>query len=110
MQKDVFLVAASVGITNDTVERVDALVSAGVDAIVVDTAHGHSKGVLDAVKTLRTNYPDLDIIAGNVATGEAARDLFEAGADVVKVGIGPGSICTTRVVAGVGGTTNNCYL
>ena len=96
------LVAASVGITNDTVERVDALVSAGVDAIVVDTAHGHSKGVLDAVKTLRTNYPDLDIIAGNVATGEAARDLFEAGADVVKVGIGPGSICTTRVVAGVG--------
>ncbi len=96
------LVAASVGITNDTVERVDALVSAGVDAIVVDTAHGHSKGVLDAVKTLRTNYPELDIIAGNVATGEAARDLFEAGADVVKVGIGPGSICTTRVVAGVG--------
>ena len=96
------LVAASVGITNDTVERVDALVEAGVDAIVVDTAHGHSKGVLDAVKTLRTNYPNLDIIAGNVATGEAARDLFEAGADVVKVGIGPGSICTTRVVAGVG--------
>jgi len=96
------LVAASVGITNDTVDRVDALVEAGVDAIVVDTAHGHSKGVLDAVKTLRTNYPDLDIIAGNVATGEAARDLFEAGADVVKVGIGPGSICTTRVVAGVG--------
>jgi len=96
------LVAGSVGITNDTVERVDALVAAGVDAIVVDTAHGHSKGVLDAVKTLRTNYPNLDIIAGNVATGEAARDLFEAGADVVKVGIGPGSICTTRVVAGVG--------
>ena len=96
------LVAASVGITNDTVDRVDALVEAGVDAIVVDTAHGHSKGVLDAVKTLRTNYPELDIIAGNVATGEAARDLFEAGADVVKVGIGPGSICTTRVVAGVG--------
>ena len=96
------LVAASVGITNDTVDRVDALVAAGVDAIVVDTAHGHSKGVLDAVKTLRTNYPELDIIAGNVATGEAARDLFEAGADVVKVGIGPGSICTTRVVAGVG--------
>ena len=96
------LVAGSVGITNDTVDRVDALVAAGVDAIVVDTAHGHSKGVLDAVKTLRTNYPNLDIIAGNVATGEAARDLFEAGADVVKVGIGPGSICTTRVVAGVG--------
>lgn len=96
------LVAASVGITEDTFDRVDALVNAGVDAIVVDTAHGHSKGVLDLVKALRTNYPDLDIIAGNVATGEAARALFEAGADVVKVGIGPGSICTTRVVAGVG--------
>ena len=96
------MVAASVGITNDTVDRVEALVEAGVDAIVVDTAHGHSKGVLDAVKALRTNYPELDIIAGNVATGEAARDLFNAGADVVKVGIGPGSICTTRVVAGVG--------
>ncbi|MDO4814034.1 MAG: IMP dehydrogenase [Gemella sp.] len=96
------LVAATVGIAGDTFERVEALVNAGVDAIVVDTAHGHSKGVLDVVKTLRTNYPDLDIIAGNVATGAAARALFEAGADVVKVGIGPGSICTTRVVAGVG--------
>ena len=101
-EKGRLLVAASVGITNDTVDRVEALVEAGVDAIVVDTAHGHSKGVLDAVKALRTNYPELDIIAGNVATGEAARDLFNAGADVVKVGIGPGSICTTRVVAGVG--------
>ena len=96
------LVAASVGVTNDAVKRVDALVSAGVDAVVVDTAHGHSKGVLDLVKTLRTNYPNLDIIAGNVATKEATRDLYDAGADVVKVGIGPGSICTTRVVAGVG--------
>lgn len=96
------LVAASVGITGDTFDRVEALVNAGVDAIVVDTAHGHSKGVIDLVKALRTNYPELDIIAGNVATGEAARALYEAGADVVKVGIGPGSICTTRVVAGVG--------
>lgn len=96
------LVAASVGITGDTIERVDALVKAGVDAVVVDTAHGHSKGVIDLVKTLRTNYRDLAIIAGNVATGEACKALYEAGADVVKVGIGPGSICTTRVVAGVG--------
>lgn len=96
------LVAASVGITNDTFDRVEALVEAGVDAIVVDTAHGHSKGVLDAVSSLRKSFPSLDIIAGNVATGQAARALFEAGADVVKVGIGPGSICTTRVVAGVG--------
>ncbi|MBF0714178.1 IMP dehydrogenase [Gemella sp. GH3] len=96
------LVAASVGITADTFERVEELVAAGVDAIVVDTAHGHSKGVIDLVKALRSNYSELDIIAGNVATGEAARELFEAGADVVKVGIGPGSICTTRVVAGVG--------
>lgn len=96
------LVAASVGITNDTVDRVEALVNAGVDAIVIDTAHGHSKGVVSSVRTLRNNYPELDIIAGNVATAEATRDLYEAGADVVKVGIGPGSICTTRVVAGVG--------
>ncbi|QWQ38526.1 IMP dehydrogenase [Gemella sp. zg-570] len=96
------LVAASVGITGDTFDRVEALVAAGVDAIVVDTAHGHSKGVINLVKALRTNYTDLAIIAGNVATGEAARALFEAGADVVKVGIGPGSICTTRVIAGVG--------
>lgn len=96
------LVAASVGISSDTFDRVEALVNAGVDAIVVDTAHGHSKGVLDLVKAIRTNYPELDIIAGNVATGEAARALYNAGADVVKVGIGPGSICTTRVVAGVG--------
>ncbi|MBU0279152.1 IMP dehydrogenase [Gemella sp. zg-1178] len=96
------LVAASVGITGDTFDRVEALVAAGVDAIVVDTAHGHSKGVINLVKALRTNYTDLAIIAGNVATGEATRALFEAGADVVKVGIGPGSICTTRVIAGVG--------
>lgn len=96
------LVAASVGVTEDTFERVDALVEAGVDAIVVDTAHGHSKNVLDLVKTLSSNYSNIDIIAGNVATSEACEDLFKAGADVVKVGIGPGSICTTRVVAGVG--------
>ena len=82
--------------------RVEALVEANVDVIVVDTAHGHSQGVIDTVKEIREAYPDLEIIAGNVATGEATRDLFEAGADVVKVGIGPGSICTTRVVAGVG--------
>src|SRR5690606_38391177 len=78
------------------------LVEAGVDAIVVDTAHGHSAGVLETVKEIRNQYPNLNIIAGNVATAEATRNLYEAGADVVKVGIGPGSICTTRVVAGVG--------
>jgi IMP dehydrogenase len=82
--------------------RVEKLVQANVDVIVVDTAHGHSKGVLDTVKEIRGQYPDLTIIAGNVATAEATKDLIEAGADVVKVGIGPGSICTTRVVAGVG--------
>ena len=82
--------------------RIETLVDAGVDMIVIDTAHGHSKGVIDTIKEIRKHYPDLDIIAGNVATGEATRALFEAGADVVKVGIGPGSICTTRVVAGVG--------
>ncbi|WP_223596716.1 IMP dehydrogenase [Neobacillus bataviensis] len=96
------LAGAAVGVTSDTMKRVDKLVKASVDVIVVDTAHGHSKGVLDTVKQIREAYPDLTIIAGNVATGEATRDLIEAGADVVKVGIGPGSICTTRVVAGVG--------
>ena len=83
-------------------KRVDMLVKANVDVIVVDTAHGHSKGVLDMVKEIRSAYPDLNIIAGNVATAKATKALIEAGADIVKVGIGPGSICTTRVVAGVG--------
>lgn len=96
------LVAASVGTGAYTFERVEALVNAGVDALVIDTAHGHSMGVVKKVKEIREKYPDLDIIAGNVVTAEATRTLFEAGADVVKVGVGPGSICTTRVVAGVG--------
>ncbi|ALC87134.1 MULTISPECIES: IMP dehydrogenase [Bacillaceae] len=96
------LVGAAVGVTKDTMMRVEKLVKAHVDIIVIDTAHGHSQGVMDTVKSIREAYPDLDIVAGNVATGEATRALFEAGADVVKVGIGPGSICTTRVVAGVG--------
>ncbi len=95
-------VAAAVGVTPDTLERVKALVAEGVDAVVVDTAHGHSKGVLDTVKRIKKAYPGLDLVAGNVATREAALDLKEAGADGVKVGIGPGSICTTRIVAGVG--------
>ncbi|MDI3256709.1 MAG: IMP dehydrogenase, partial [Kyrpidia sp.] len=96
------LVGAAVGVSKDTFERVEALVAAKVDVVVVDTAHGHSKGVLETVKAIRRSYPDLQLIAGNVATGEAVRDLIEAGADAVKVGIGPGSICTTRVVAGIG--------
>jgi IMP dehydrogenase len=96
------LAGAAVGVTADTMKRVGMLVKANVDVIVVDTAHGHSKGVLDTVKEIRTAYPNLTIIAGNVATAEATRDLIESGADIVKVGIGPGSICTTRVVAGVG--------
>ncbi|MBH8586106.1 IMP dehydrogenase [Thermoactinomyces sp. CICC 10520] len=96
------LVGAAVGVSKDMERRVQALIDAEVDLIVVDTAHGHSKGVLDAIHTLRRKYPDLVIVAGNVATGEATRDLIEAGANIVKVGIGPGSICTTRVVAGIG--------
>ncbi|MDA1478398.1 IMP dehydrogenase [Bacillus changyiensis] len=96
------LVGAAVGITGDSMTRVNKLVEANVDVIVVDTAHGHSKGVIETVKNIRDTYPDLNIIAGNVATAEATKALIEAGADVVKVGIGPGSICTTRVVAGVG--------
>ena len=95
-------VGAAVGVTADTVDRVTALLKAGVDLIVVDTAHGHSRGVIEMVKTLRRRFPRLDLIAGNVGTAEATRDLIRAGADAVKVGIGPGSICTTRVVAGVG--------
>ena len=96
------LVGAAVGVTTDTLLRIEKLVKANVDVIVVDTAHGHSAGVLETVRTIRNEYPDLNIIAGNVATAEATRDLIEAGANVIKVGIGPGSICTTRVVAGVG--------
>jgi IMP dehydrogenase len=95
-------VAAAVGVGAECRERVSALVEAGVDMVVVDTAHGHSKGVIDRVKWIREQYPDLQIMAGNVATGEAAKALVEAGANAVKVGIGPGSICITRVVAGVG--------
>jgi IMP dehydrogenase len=95
-------VAAAVGVSGDTFERVKALYEAGVDAIVVDTAHGHSRGVIETVKKVKAQYPDLDMVVGNVATAEAALDLVKAGADAVKVGIGPGSICTTRIVAGVG--------
>lgn len=96
------LVAAAVGVTSDTFERAEALLKAGADAIVIDTAHGHSAGVLRKIAEIREHFPDATLIAGNVATGEATRALFDAGVDVVKVGIGPGSICTTRVVAGVG--------
>ncbi|RST71102.1 IMP dehydrogenase [Siminovitchia acidinfaciens] len=101
-EKGRLLVAAAVGVSKDAFMRIEQLVQSQVDAIVVDTAHGHSAGVLSTVREIRKQYPDLNIIAGNVATAEATRELFEAGADVVKVGIGPGSICTTRVVAGVG--------
>ena len=96
------LVAAAVGITSDTFERAKALLDAGADAIVIDTAHGHSAGVIRKIKEIRETFPEATLIAGNVATGEGTRALFETGVDVVKVGIGPGSICTTRVVAGVG--------
>lgn len=95
-------VAAAVGVTSDTIDRVTALESAGVDAIIVDTAHGHSKGVIETVKKVKDTFPNLEVVAGNIATAKAALALVEAGADAVKVGIGPGSICTTRVVAGVG--------
>ena len=95
-------VAAGVGVTPDTLQRMEALVNAGVDALVIDTAHGHSAGVLAKVKEAKASFPNVDIVVGNIATGEAAQALVEAGADAVKVGIGPGSICTTRVVAGVG--------
>ncbi len=95
-------VAAAVGTSLDTLDRVEALYKSGVDLVVVDTAHGHSRGVIDAVKEIKRRFPDLNLVAGNVATAEATRDLIEAGADCIKVGIGPGSICTTRVVAGIG--------
>lgn len=95
-------VGAAVGTSSDTMERVSALVKSGVDIICVDTAHGHSKGVIDTVKKIRKSYPSLDIMAGNIATGEAALVLIKAGTNVVKVGIGPGSICTTRIISGIG--------
>ena len=96
------LAAAAVGVTSDTFERAAALLDAGADALVIDTAHGHSAGVLRKIKEIREHFPDATLIAGNVATAEATRALYEAGVDVVKVGIGPGSICTTRIIAGVG--------
>ncbi|MDD3413221.1 MAG: IMP dehydrogenase [Lachnospiraceae bacterium] len=96
------LCGAAVGITNNVLERVEALVKAKVDVIVIDSAHGHSKNIMDTVKLIKATYPDVQVIAGNVATGEGTRALIEAGVDAVKVGIGPGSICTTRVVSGIG--------
>ena len=96
------LVAAAIGVTGDAVDRAAALVEAGVDAIIIDTAHGHSKGVVGVLKLVKESFPDTDVVVGNIATADAARYLIEAGADAIKVGIGPGSICTTRVVAGVG--------
>lgn len=95
-------VAAAVGVTSDAVERTTALVKAGVDAIVIDTAHGHTQGVVHVLKDIKSTFPELDVVVGNVATGEAAKYLVDNGADAVKVGIGPGSICTTRIIAGVG--------
>ena len=101
-EKDRLLVGAAVGITKDMMERVDALYEAKVDVIIIDTAHGHSKNVFNCLKEVKKKYPDLQVVVGNVATAEATHDLIEAGADAVKVGIGPGSICTTRVVTGIG--------
>lgn len=95
-------VAAALGVTHDIVERASALVKAGVDAVVIDTAHGHTKGVVDVLKLIKKEFPKLDVVVGNIATADAAKYLVEAGADAVKVGVGPGSICTTRIVAGVG--------
>ena len=95
-------VAAAIGVTGDALERAEALINVGVDALIIDTAHGHTKGVVTVLKAVKNKFPDTDVIVGNIATGEAAKYLVEAGADAVKVGIGPGSICTTRVVAGVG--------
>ncbi|OGJ10707.1 IMP dehydrogenase, partial [Candidatus Nomurabacteria bacterium RIFOXYC2_FULL_36_19] len=95
-------VGAAVGVTSDTLDRVRALFQNGVDVVAIDTAHGHSKGVIDMLKKIKKEFPKLEVIVGNIATGEAAKDLIKAGADAVKVGIGPGSICTTRVIAGVG--------
>ena len=96
------LVAAAIGVTGDILERSDALIKAGADALVLDSAHGHSAGILNAVRKVKDAFPNTDLIAGNIATAEAARDLIAAGADCLKVGIGPGSICTTRIIAGIG--------
>ncbi|MCB9285556.1 MAG: IMP dehydrogenase [Lewinellaceae bacterium] len=96
------MVGAAVGVTHDTYDRVEALLAVGVDVVCIDTAHGHSKGVLDAIRSIKKRFPDLQVVGGNVATGEGAKALVEAGVDGVKVGVGPGSICTTRIVAGVG--------
>ncbi|MFC4686444.1 IMP dehydrogenase [Epilithonimonas pallida] len=96
------IVGAGVGVGEDTIERITALVKAGVDIVAIDSAHGHSKGVLDKISEIRKTFPDLDIVGGNIVTADAAKDLIKAGANVLKVGVGPGSICTTRVVAGVG--------
>ncbi len=95
-------VAAAIGVTADSLDRVKALVKASVDAVIIDTAHGHSKGVLDTLKKVKSLYPKLDVVVGNIATAEAANDLIKAGADALKVGIGPGSICTTRIISGIG--------
>lgn len=95
-------VAAAVGVTPETLNRVEALVAAGVDAVVIDTAHGHSRGVIDMAKKVKSSFPDVELVVGNVATAQAAKDLYDAGVDGIKVGIGPGSICTTRIIAGVG--------
>ncbi len=101
-EKGRLLCAAAIGITQDVLQRVDALVKANVDVLVLDSAHGHSQNIIDCLKKIKANFPDVEVIAGNIATAEAAEELIKAGADAVKVGIGPGSICTTRVVAGVG--------
>ncbi len=101
-EKGRLLCAAAIGITQDVLDRVEALVKANVDILVLDSAHGHSQNIIDCLKKIKANFPDVEIIAGNIATAEAAEELIKAGADAVKVGIGPGSICTTRVVAGVG--------
>ena len=95
-------VAAAVGVTNDAIDRIAALIDVNVDAIIIDTAHGHSKNVIDLLKLVKSKYNSIDVVVGNIATAKAAEELIKAGADAVKVGIGPGSICTTRVVAGVG--------
>jgi IMP dehydrogenase len=101
-------VAAAVGVTADMIDRVQALVNAGVDAVIIDTAHGHSKGVINALKNVKKTFPELDTVVGNIATADAAKALVKAGADAVKVGIGPGSICTTRVVAWCWCSSINC--
>ena len=95
-------VAAGVGVTTDTLDRMSALVEAGADAIVIDTAHGHTKSVIAKLKEAKASFKNIDIVVGNIATGAAAKMLVEAGADAVKVGMGPGSICTTRIIAGIG--------